>query len=182
MRSLYPPRPVLWLSQLALTLALALAPLMVGCSPSRGAATPEVLAERVMEAVARDDFEAYAAFVLQPSDREEVVRRWAGGGAGAPGDGERFDAYQALRWERQRHDFGELRRRAAGAGLVWSDVEISGLDAINQSKSAATVTDIHVSLRHGGVDYRVKLDDCMRLGRGWVVLDGIRWEVDRGGP
>lgn len=156
--------------------------LVMSCTPSGTASTPEALAELTLDAVARGDFDTYARYVLLASDRDEVVRRWAGGGEGARGDPARFDAYQALRWDRQRHDFAELQRRAAGAGLIWADVELTRVETINQPKAAATVTDIHVTLRHGGVDYRVKLDDCMRLARGWVVLDGIRWEVDRRGP
>ena len=132
-----------------------------------------------MQALAADELSRWTPHTLRPGDAAVVLPRFQSG----PDGPERYDAawfttYQEQRHTRQSGDFATVRQRLQGAGANWRELSVVGVRVEHELKGGATLSDVFATVRSGGADYVIELDDCMRLPRGWIAVDGMRWRPD----
>lgn len=151
----------------------------IACAPKTPRPPPDVkafptvdaLAEAIVDALRRDDRTTFERALATERDLAWLSKRTPlpydddGGTAGV------------LRADREdaRASWAEVRTQAAAAGVDWKAVTIDRIDYGIGTSSRVEGADVLVILRANDVLWHLRLDDCMRTKRGWILGDNMRW-------
>ena len=175
-----------------LALGVLLSTLLAACSGGGGAETPEDLARMAFDALKADSFEPFAGAVPTVADLEEMLedvrekageaeyeegRKWMEGKGGK-------EAVVANYIEERREEVKETRKALAEAvpAIDWSKAEFGGIledETKRSERQGIEKVDFYFHIDCGEVKYAVKIDDCFKISRGWVTMDGIRYNESR---
>lgn len=153
--------------------------LPAACGPKAPVAPPDAkayptvdaLAEAIVDALRRDDRTSFERALATERDLAWLSRRMPlpydedGGTAGVL-RGDREDA---------RASFADVRTRAIAAGVDWTTVTIDRISYGIGTSSKVQGADVLVILRANEALWHLRLDDCMRTRRGWILADNMRW-------
>lgn len=143
---------------------------------SGGAPTdPEALGRRVLALLEADDFDGFSELALTQADYEAIMAR-------ATFKDEERRAKMAERGARTvvkaaanaRKGWDKVRTQAAKAGIVWSETSFVRVEPEIGLKDGIEAGDIFVVIAFHGAEYKIKLDDCLKADRGWVLVDNMR--------
>lgn len=160
-------------------LLLAAAIALLACGPKTPAPPPDAkafptvdaLAEAIVDALRRDDRTTFERALATERDLAWLSKRMPlpydedGGTAGV------------LRADREdaRSSYAEVRTQALAAGVDWATITIERIDYGIGTSSKVDGADVLVILRANDTLWHLRLDDCMRTKRGWILGDNMRW-------
>lgn len=143
-------------------------------SPS-GTQTPDGLANAVLSALKANSYPRFVANILtlqdiidavraegSATDREEVKKKF--------GENLKNVAQYAKRgWD-------AVRASAERAGVIWSGAKYSRVEFRMKRESGLDAADIDLIFEHRGLEYRIKLDICVKTPKGWRLINAITWK------
>lgn len=146
-------------------------------SETAGASTLQALGELVVRSLRVGSLKTMVVGGLRMQDGAELRSRFERGGFHL--EPEHWDVVAHDREHKLMATWRDVRTYGELAGFDWSDIRVEKVTAgRRQAWMGVTTTDVAITITaHGGV-YEIQADDCMRLSRGWVVGDGLRWMVD----
>ena len=146
--------------------------------------TPEDLAKHTFEAFASSDYAAFQKLTINglgkdnakqiiikyafDNDSEKMEKKFGGD----------FEKFFSEKTTKQEEDFRDVIEDATERDRInWSEVKFVSVDTSDiKKKGLAEVGDLDVFLSHKGVEYRIKLDDCLNTTEhGWLMVDEPRW-------
>lgn len=136
---------------------------------------PEALGRRVLALLQADDFDGFAELALGQADYEAVMAR-------ATFKDEERRAMMAERGARivteaaanARTGWDKVRQKAAKVGIEWSETSFVRVESKVGVRDGIASGDIFVVIVFRGTEYKIKLDDCLKADRGWVLIDDMR--------
>ena len=79
--------------------------------------------------------------------------------------------------ERVMPSFHSVHGLAAAHGMDWKMAALERVEfELGTDDEGVTSTDAHLWLLARGERFRITLDDCVRLPRGWVLTDRMSWQ------
>ena len=79
--------------------------------------------------------------------------------------------------ERLITSFDTVRGLGEAHGVEWSEATFDSMEyEIGEQTGGLEGTDAKLVLAYGGEHFRVVLDDCMHIPRGWVLTDRMSWQ------
>lgn len=140
--------------------------------------SPEALGRAVLEALKSGDYTSFADLMLTMQDAEslfesnhravtEEMRRYVLKEFG-PKIKEMIQA--------TREGWDAVRLKAKQAGIVWSATSYARVEFKMKRVDNVDTADIYLVFEHGAVDYKIKLDDCLKTPRGWRVRAAMIWK------
>lgn len=140
--------------------------------------TPEALAQSLVDAFANEDQEAFRQLFPTADDidglRDVLVPLM---GTGADFEREKREIVAKADKEAAKA-WGKVSSKAARDGATWRGMEVVGIidrDFKTRSSPVKEADFVALLRAEDGREFRIKLDDCIQVGRGWVMTDDPRW-------
>ena len=136
------------------------------------------LAEAVVSAIVRDDRSDFEAAFMTRSDFQGLLAK-------TTSERVKDRAARALdRFEAERDKALDRAWEQVAKGLERDRVDRTLLEIVKvkyevRVRHGVEQCDVYITLREGGRHYELKLDDCVRADRGWVMSDLPRWRGRR---
>lgn len=156
-----------------------------------GLETPENLANIVFKALQIGDFEAYKNCIPNADDAKIYMERIISEAKLSEKDLEKFKKRFEKRLskmvkkisrdiKKNEKYFNKVLDKAKNAGINWEEAELKDVKyEIKDTKRAGIIlktADIYMSFMFTDSIYIVKLDNCIKLNRGWLISSRIRWK------
>ncbi len=81
--------------------------------------------------------------------------------------------------EKSKKNFNKIRQKVIDQKIDWKKTEFLQAEYKIKKKKESTVTmetaDIDIIFSHEDKKHKMKLSDCRKLGRGWLIGGGLRW-------
>jgi len=78
--------------------------------------------------------------------------------------------------EKMYNAFNKIRVRGRRAGIDWNEAEYQTITSKTKERDNIESGDIYIIFSFKGVNYRIKLDDCIKTNRGWLMSDDPSWK------
>ena len=69
----------------------------------------------------------------------------------------------------------KIREKAKKDGVMWEKTIFGGVECEIKEKHQVKTSDIYLLVTFQGINYKVKLDDCMKTTKGWLMFDDPSW-------
>lgn len=140
---------------------------------------PELLANNVLEAFQKKDVEIALPFLMYEDDYEGFF-------AGSQLNQKEKDRliskhtspdYIEKRIERFKKRFKEILEQGEAEGIIWSEIKFEFIEGPKKENYMGLQADeIYVNFSFRTTIYKLRLDDCYRCPRGWLMSDEPSFE------
>jgi len=165
-------RPLQRVAPVALLLLLA-SPL-AACG-SKAPSDPDGLAREVFTLLQNDDFKGFASLALTQDDFDGLLAR-----ATFENDERRAKAAERGQKMVQRatanalKGWARVREKAQKYGIDWSEATYVRSEPRVEVRDGVEGGDIMLVFAFRGTEFKIKLDDCIKADRGWILNDDMR--------
>lgn len=143
-------------------------------SSCQGEITPEDLGRNVLEAFQKNDVDMALEYILYEDDYEDFY----GNSELGQEDKERLitkycgPGYVDERVERFKKRFPEIIEQGKAEGIFWANTQFEYVEGPNNPSIYGMQADeIYVIFSHESKLYKLRLDDCLKTSRGWLMSD-----------
>lgn len=75
-----------------------------------------------------------------------------------------------------KNAFTKIYKKGIEAGINWKETKFEGIDCLNENNKGFKEIDIYIIFSYKRINYKINLDDCRLLEKGWVIGDDPRWK------
>ncbi len=143
--------------------------LTVSCNKTGIFITPEVLGESVFEAIRNKDLTSFRKFIINKKDETWFLKTTTD-----KKNAKDYIEHKIQGWA--SHDekvLNQLHEEGKEKGVDWKIAKFEKVEYEVHTKHEPNKADIYIHFSSGNNPYQIKLDDCLKMGRGWVIFDDI---------
>lgn len=139
--------------------------------------TPEQFGEMIFNTIKSNDIEKFSKYITTREDFEKIlVRSSLDEEKKKKSLAEGFDKLKGLN-EELIEDFTSVRKEAEKDGIDWSKTKFLRVEHEIEKEDNTESFDIYIIFTYIGLSYKIKLDDCVKMHRGWLLADdNMRWQ------
>ncbi len=76
-----------------------------------------------------------------------------------------------------KKSFEKVRVKALKEGVKWKNAKFKGVQLENQRrKYGIESADLFITFTTGKINYVIKIKNCLKLKRGWILSDKLHWD------
>lgn len=142
------------------------------CSSQQTFTTPEMLGETIFNAIKNNDVVTLRKHVINKKDLAYVKSL-------RPEDAEvdKVILYKIDGWKKfDQWVIDQIRLTGTNAGIQWDNAKFDHVEYEIIDREEPHKSDIYVFFTSGNNNHQIKLDDCLKMPRGWVLFDDVRFD------
>jgi len=78
--------------------------------------------------------------------------------------------------ESLKQTYSQLKGQTEKSGIDWSKSKLDYIDYNHKKKDKLESADIYLNFSFKGVNYKIELKGCLKIGDAWLIGDKINWE------
>lgn len=145
------------------------------CNNSTPFTTPEILGEKIFEAIRNKDVKSFRKFIINKKDANWVIKN--SDKKTAKDNVEDYVNYKIQGWASyDEKALNQLHQEGIEKGVDWKIAKFEKVEYKAKTKYIPNQADIYIHFSSNNNSYQIKLDDCLKVGRGWIIFDDITFD------
>lgn len=142
---------------------------VISCNSQQTFTTPEVLGETIFNAIKNNEVATFRKHLINKKDLAYIKSL-------RPEDKEVENVinYKIDGWKKfDQMVIDQIRENGTKAGILWDNTKFDHVEYKIIDKEEPHKTDIYVFFTYENNIHQIKLDDCLKMNRGWVMFDDV---------